>query len=271
MLTATATTAAVIASVVLLYAPLAAQWLNHPTAGIPRTVDGKPNLSAPAPRTAAGGPDLSGIWQPEADPKGIPGGIEGIVGPRYLVDITRDLEPSEVPFQPWAAALYRERAASFRRDNPLIRCLPAGVPRLDAYTHPYKIVQTPGLLVILYEAATMFRQIFMDGRGHPQDPQPSFMGYSIGKWDGDSLVVDTIGFNDKTWLDGSGHPHSEAMHLTERFRRRDLGHMDIEITIDDPVAYKKPLTYTQRQHLLPDTELLEYVCNENEKFAQTVK
>ena len=138
------------------------------------------------------------------------------------------------------------------------------MPRLDSYTHPYKIVQTPDLIVILYESLTMFRQIFTDGRPHPEDPQPSWLGYSTGRWDGDVLVVETIGFNDKTWLDGSGHPHSEQMRLTERFRRTDFGHMDIEIVIDDPKAYKKPLRYTQPQNLLADTELLEYVC-ENAK------
>jgi hypothetical protein len=124
-------------------------------------------------------------------------------------------------------------------------------------------VQTPGLVVILYESMTLFRQIFMDGRELPKEPQPTWLGYSIGRWDGDTLVVHSAGFNDKTWLDGSGHPHSEAMHLVERFRRRDIGHMDIEITIDDPKAYTKPLTYTQSQRLLPDTDLIEYICNEN--------
>lgn len=124
-------------------------------------------------------------------------------------------------------------------------------------------MQTPGLLVILYESLTMFRQIFMDGRDLPKNPQPSWVGYSIGRWDGDTLAVHTTGFNDKTWLDGSGHPHSDAMHLIERFKRRDFGHMDIQIMIDDPKSYTKPLTYTQGQELLPDTELIEYICNEN--------
>jgi hypothetical protein len=182
-----------------------------------------------------------------------------------MIDIMRDFKPQDVPFQPWAAALYQQRNANLLRDNPLIRCLPAGVPRLDAYTHPYKIVQTPELVVILYESLTMFRQIFLDGRDFPKDPQPSWMGYSIGKWDGDVLVVETIGFNDRTWLDGLGHPHSEEMRLTERFKRHDFGRMDIEIVLDDPKAYTKPIAYTQPQVLLPDTELLEYICAENAK------
>jgi hypothetical protein len=193
------------------------------------------------------------------------GGVEGIVAPRYLIDITRDLKPEEVPFQPWAAELYKKRNDNFRRDNPLIRCLPAGVPRLNAYTHPYKIVQTPELIVFLYEAATMFRQIFLDGRELPKDPQPSWMGYSVGRWDGDTLVIETVGFNDQTWLDGSGHPHSEDMRLTERITRRDFGHLDVAIVIDDPKTYTRPLSYVQPQVLLADTDLIEFVCAENAK------
>jgi hypothetical protein len=246
-------------------APIAAQWLDSPTRGLPRNPDGSANLTAPAPRAADGRPDLAGVWRPAPDANDTPGGVEGIAGPRYLVDITRDLKPGEVPFQPNAAALYKQRNDNFRRDNPLIRCLPAGVPRLDAYTHPYKIVQMPGLVIILYESQTMFRQIFTDGRPLPKDPPPSWMGYSIGQWDGDALVVETVGFNDLTWLDGAGHPHSDAMHLTERFKRRDAGHMDIEIIIDDPKAYTRPLRYVQPQALLPDTDLIEYVCTENAK------
>jgi hypothetical protein len=240
------------------------QWLGYPAKNVPRNADGSPNLSAPAPRTANGRPDLSGIWQPTADPNDKAGGIEGIVAPKYLIDIMRDLKGA-VPFQPWAEKLYQERQANKLRDNPMIKCLPAGVPRLDAYTHPYKIVQTADLIVILYESQTMFRQIFTDGRSHPTDPEPSWLGYSIGRWEGDVLVVETTGFNDKTWLDGFGHPHSEAMKLTERFRRRDFGHMDIDITIDDPKAYTRPIRYVQPQRLEPDTELIEYVCNENAK------
>jgi len=252
----------VLAAVVV---PVGAQWTNHPTKGLPRDTDGKPNLAAPTPRAPDGRPNLSGIWQAERDPKGKPGGIEGIVAPRYMVNIMADLKPEEVPFQPWAEALFKQRGSNLLRDNPMIRCLPAGVPRLDAYTHPYKIVQTPELIVILYESQTMFRQIFLDGRTLPKDPEPSWMGYSVGRWDGDVLTVETAGFNDKTWLDGLGHPHSEAMRLTERFRRINTGRMEIDITIDDPRAYTRALKYTQPQLLLPDTELLEYICNENAK------
>lgn len=249
----------------LMWTSAAAQWLNHPTRGLPRTADGKPDLTAATPRAPDGKPDLSGVWQPASDPTGTAGGVEGIVAPRYLIDIMRDLNPNVVPFQPWAEALYKQRNVNSRRGNPLIRCLPAGVPRLDAYTHPYKIVQTRDVIVFLYEAATMFRQIFLDGRALPKDPQPSWMGYSVGRWDGDVLVIETVGFNDQTWLDGSGHPHSEEMRLTERMRRLDVGHMEIGIVIDDPKTYTRPVSYMQPQVLLPDTDLIEYICAENAK------
>ena len=241
-----------------------AQWLGYPAKNIPRTADGKPILSAPAPRTADGKPDLSGVWQPTPEADGPAGGIEGIRSPKYMIDVMRDFKGA-TPFLPWAAELYKERQANKLRDNPMIRCLPAGVQRLNAYSHPYKIVQTPELIVVLYESQTLFRQIFLDGRSHPKDPEPSWLGYSVGRWEGDELVVETIGFNDKAWLDGFGHPHSEAMKLTERFRRRDLGHMEIAVTIDDPKAYTQPIRYVQPQHLEPDTELIEYICNENAK------
>ncbi len=208
--------------------------------------------------------DLSGVWEAAIEPGGPKGGIEGIGTPKYMIDVMRDFKGA-VPFQPWAAELFKQRQANKLRDNPRIRCLPTGVPGLVAYSHPYKIVQTSDLVVILYESQTLFRQIFMDGRAHPKDPEPTWIGYSIGKWEGDTLVVETTGFNDKTWLDGMGHPHSEAMKLTERFRRRDVGHMDIEVVIDDPKAYTQQIRYVQPQELLPDGDLIEYICNENAK------
>jgi hypothetical protein len=243
--------------------PVAAQWPNHPTPGLPRQ-DGRALVSAPTPRTADGKPDLSGVWLPTPDPAGKPGGIEDVVTPRYLADITKDLPPDKVPFQPAAAAAYKQRRDNFLRDSPLIRCLPVGVPRLDAYAFPYKFVQLPHLIVILYEAQTMFRQIFMDGRSLPVDAQPTWMGYSVRRWDGDTLVVESSGFNGRPWLDGFGHTFSEAMRLTERFRRLDVGRMDVEVVIDDPQTYTAPLRYVQPLHLLPDSELIEYVC-ENPK------
>jgi hypothetical protein len=231
--------------------PLWAQWLQYPTKGIPRTPDGKPNLSAPAPKAPDGKPDLTGIWQPNT---------------KYLVNLAADLKPEEVPLQPWAAAVLKERQAlTHAKEESNANCLPPGVPRISSAPFPYKIIQAPGEVMILYEAFGTFRQIFTDGRELPKDPQPAWLGYSVGHWEADTLVVDTIGFNGKTWLDQSGHPQTEAGHVTERYRRRDFGHMEVRITIDDPKAYTKPWTITEDPHLVADTDLLEYVCNENEQ------
>lgn len=254
----------VVVAVLLLAAAAQAQWLGYPAKHVPRNADGTPNLSAPAPRTADGKIDLTGVWEPMIHPENAPGGIEGRGTPKYLLDVMRDFKGGP-PFQPWAAEIFKQRQANKLRDNPRIRCLPTGVPGLVAYTHPYKIVQTPDLIVMMYESQTLFRQIFMDGRSHPVDPEPTWLGYSVGRWEGDTLVIDTIGFNDKTWLDGFGHPHSEAMKVTERMRRRDVGHMDIEVVIDDPKAYTQQIRYVQPQELLPNGDLIEYICNENAK------
>ena len=236
-------------AIVLAALPLDAQWLNYPTAGIPRTRDGKPNLATPAPRLADGTPDLSGIWM---EP-----------GLKYLINVAADLK--EVPFQPWAEAEYKRRLDTLGKDDPNNLCLPSGYPEKDAVTSPWKIVQMPGLVIILYESRTIFRQIFMDGRKLPVDPNPSWQGYSIGHWDGDTLVVETAGTNGKAWMDTNGHPVTDALKLTERFHRRDMGHLDLEITIDDPKAYTKPWTVKQVAELQPDTELLEYICEENNR------
>jgi hypothetical protein len=232
------------------------QWLNYPTKNAPRTKDGKPDMSAPLPRTKDGKPDITGIWEPN--------------GLKYLISIAADLKPDEVPFQPWAAALYKERRANLGRDDPNNRCLPSGVPEKDAVTSPFKIMQFPGETVILYESRTIFREIFTDGRPLPKDPNPTWQGYSIGRWEGDDFVVETNGLNDKIWMDTNGHPLTEAAHITERFRRHDYGHMDIQITIDDPKAYTKPWTITENPHLLVDTDLLESVCEENNKDARHI-
>ena len=262
---------ATIASIILLAAPASAQWAKQPDPAIPRTQDGKANLAAGTPKSGDGKPDLSGIWLPDPDPNGKPGGVENAINPRYFVDITADLKPEEVPFQPWAAALFKQRLQSQGKDDPIARCQPTGVPGLGRIPVPYKIVQTPRLILILHEENTVFRQIFLDGRRLVSDPEPRFMGYSTGKWDGDTLVVDTVGFNDRNWLDRMGHPHSDALHVIERFRRPDVGHLDVEVTIDDPKAYTKPITYTQKQTLVPDEDLLEYFCSENEKDVARFK
>jgi hypothetical protein len=229
-------------------APAAAQWFAYPTPGTPRTADGKPNLTAPAPRTPDGKPDLSGIW---TTPSG-----------RWLNNLAAD--GVEVPFKPWALALFKERQANNGKGRPSERCISHGVTDFDALPTPTKIIQTPAVTVILFEAYNHYRQIFTDGRPLPVDPQPAWLGYSVGKWDGNTLVVNTNGLNDQTWLDDGGYPHSEALKVTERFTRRDFGHMDIQITIDDPEAYTKPWTVTIPKLLMPDTDLIEWMC-ENEK------
>ena len=225
-------------------APAAAQWINHPTPGIPRTKDGKPNLNAPAPRTADRKPDLSGMWN-----------VDGL---GVMASVT------DVEMLPWAQALYKERLETYGHDDPASNCLPEG-PRTGLLgLDPLRIVQTPNLIVILYEAGPV-RQIFLDGRPHPKDPTPTWMGYSVGRWEGDTLVVETTGFNDRTWLDISGHPHSDALHVTERFRRTSFGTMQLTITYTDPKAYTKPFTVTLPVLYQADSDLLETVCLENEK------
>ena len=243
---------ATIAILCVTVGPAQAQWLKLPLPGTPRMPDGKPNLSAPAPRTPDGKPDLSGIWNAD--------------GGNYLGNLAA--EGVEVAMRPWAAALYKERLDSLGKDKPQVRCLPQGVPAaMLVPSIPFKIIQTPGVLAVLYEEFNQYRQIFTDGRTLPTDPNPAWFGYSIGKWDGDTFVVDTAGFNDGTWLDNGGHPHTDALHVTERFRRRNFGTMEMEVTIDDPKAYMKPWkAATVRFKLLPDTELIEHLC-ENEKDA----
>ncbi len=224
-----------------------AQWPNRPTPGIPRTPDGKPDLAAPAPRSADGKPDLSGVWLVSN-------------GSFYLAS---ELKPEDI--QPWAAALYKQREDDFRRDTDGIHCLPPGPKAgIGLGNFPMKIVQTPNLVVILYEYQTIFRQIFTDGRVLPQDPNPTWMGYSVGRWEGDTLVVDTAGYNDRTSLDLAGHPHTEALRMTERFRRRDASHLELQVTFDDPKSYNKPWKLPMEFALVPDGELIEYVC-ENER------
>jgi hypothetical protein len=164
---------------------------------------------------------------------------------------------------PWGQALYQQRQSNQGKDDPEGFCMPPGVPRVSGVPFPEKIIQTPSLVVILYETRTTFRQIFLDSHAVVHDPQPTWMGYSTGKWEGNTLVVQTVGFNDKTWLDDDGHPHSDAMRVTERFRRPNFGHMLIDITIDDAKTYAHPWTVTEEFQLSVDGELLEYVCNEN--------
>jgi hypothetical protein len=253
-----------------------AQWLNHPDPTIPRLEDGKPNLSAAAPRTSDGKPDLSGVWQvepstPEEIQRVFAGNSTGtapldptVPRVKYRLNILADFKREEEPMRPEAAALFQQRLQTLGKDIPTSHCLPGGIP-FSTQIAPFKFVQTPRLIVMLLEDNNPPRQIYLDGRMLPVDPHPTFMGYSAGTWQGDTLVVDSSGFNDRTWLDGFGHPHSEALHLVERFRRRDFGHMDVEVTVDDPKMYTRTFTIKFTARLLPDTDILESVCAENEK------
>ena len=237
---------AIAASLVIAFTatPAAAQWLNYKTPGIPRTADGKPDLTAPAPHMADGKPDFSGIWR--ADAAG-------------FAETSRAQDT--VKLQPWAAALTEQRKETLGRDSPSTLCLPPG-PVIDMGVG--RVVQTRDLLLMLWEG-TLYREIFLDGRDLPVDPNPDWMGYSVGHWEGDTLVIVTTGFNDRTWLDDDGRPHTEALRVTERLHRSDYGHMQITRTFVDPGAFLEPWTVPVKLELDPDHELLEYVCNENEK------
>ena len=240
-----ATALAVLAS--LLSTTAAAQWLKYPTPGTPRLADGTPNMAAPAPRTADGKPDLSGVWRG--------------AGPLYRFNIAQDLKPEDI--QPWAEALFLQRVRDSRKDSPLARCLPVSVP-FHNFFNLTRIVQTPALILMLYESPNSpHRTVFMDGRDLPKDPNPTWLGYSVGRWEGDTLIVTTAGFNDKGWLDSAGHSQTESLRVTERLRRRDFGHMEFETTIDDPKVFTRPFTVKRERLLAPDTDLLEDVC-ENE-------
>jgi hypothetical protein len=228
----------------VLASPVSAQWLKQPTPGIPRTPDGKANLTAAAPRTPDGKADLSGLWQR--------------ISPKYRRDIAADLKPEEI--QPWARQLVAERREDLGKGHMAVHCLPWG-PGYTTSERLFKIIQTPALILMLDEGL-VYRQIFMDGRPLEPEPNPSWMGYSVGRWDGDTLVVESFGFNDDTWLDSAGHPHTEKLRMTERYRRRDFGHMDIEVTFEDPSVYSRPLKAPLSAELRPDTELLESVCQE---------
>ncbi len=250
--------------VATLAAPLPAQWLNYPTPGIPRTADGKPNLSAPAPRTPDGKPDLSGVWEMEHNRPCGQGSCNDTQAAQEFNNIAWSLKDG-LPYQPWAAALSKARREPPKTDEPITQCLPIGI--VERHTAPTwrKIVQTPGLFLILNEYNKSYRQIFTDGRPLPVDPLPGWDGYSSGKWDGDTLVVETTGFRDGGWLDTNGNPLTDAAKITERFRRANFGRLEIEVTVDDPKAYTKPWTVKLTQLLAINTDLLDFICAENEK------
>ena len=242
-----------------------AQWLNHPSPGAPRTPDGKVNMTARAPRLN-GKPDLSGMWQAPGDPRA-PGALFGLgesLNHRYFRNVLADFPPTDLPLTP--AALERlKHNAQLTTPSPIVNCLPDGMPHGNTLPQPFKMIHSTGVIVFLYEVGTTFRQIHMDGRKLPVDPSPTWQGYSVGRWEGDALVVETVGFNDRSWLDVRGTPHSEEMRVEERFRRRDYGHLEMTVTITDPKTFTRPIAFSMVLDLMPDTELLEHYCQENEK------
>ena len=277
-----------VAAVAGTSAPSNAQWVKYPTPGVPRTASGEVDLSAAAPRLANGKPDFSGVWM-TADPAcggvGGPATVSRLLelsppslkcpprGPRMSregINMGVDL-PGGLPYQPWLAAQVQERIATLAKDDPHIRCLPDLFIRAYGLPHYLKFVHTPNLLVMLNEFNGVYRQVFADGRPFPQDPTPSWQGYSSATWSGDTLVVDSIGFRDDLWLDWDGSVLTEAAKVRERIRRPDFGHLEIEVTVDDLKAYTKPWTVTLRQQLAADVELIDEICAENEKSSQHLK
>ena len=271
--------------------PLAAQWLKYPTAGVPRKTGGQVDMSAPAPRMTDGKPDFSGIWttgQPFdrrsrglSSPKDLagpkdpnlvlgPGDPSAIVGSRQMANMGIDL-PGGLPYQPWLAAIVKQRTDNLAKDDPHIRCLPDSFLRAYGMPHLLKFVHTPGLLVMLNELNAGYRQVFTDARPLPKDPNPTLQGYSSGKWSGDTLVIDTIGVRDDTWIDWDGSVLTEAAKVREQIRRPDFGHLDIQVTVDDPKAYTKPWTVTLEQRIVVDTELVDEMCLENEQSLKHMK
>jgi hypothetical protein len=233
--------------------PVAAQWLNYPTPGIPRSADDKPNLGAPTPRTPNGKPDFTGLWRRGGDP--------------YV----SAFQPDPLDVLPWAKDVARRRADEFFKARPSYRCLPSGPEAISGQGFgALKVLQTPNVIAILHEDLT-YRQIFMDGRALETAPHPSRMAYSVGRWDGDTLVVDSFGFNDRTWLNSLGLPHTEALRMTERYSRRDFGHIRMDVTFTDSAAYARPLSFVVNLEFVADTEMIETVCEVgSEKWTGSV-
>ena len=257
-------------------ATIFSQWLKYPTAGVPRTANGKANLAAPAPRTAAGKPDFSGLWLTDApcnrskDPEAplvcgpeLPMGLQG-------VNLGTGLQGG-LPYQPWLAALVKRNIANNEKDDPHVACLPDTFLRAYSLPHLLKFVQTPDLLVMLNEMNAGYRQVFLDGRPLPNDPTPSWQGYSSARWEGDTLVVNSAGFRDDLWIDWNGSMITSAGKIQERIKRPDYGHLEIAVTVDDPKAYTKPWTTTLHQRIALNTELVDEICLENEKSLRRMK
>ncbi len=285
--------ALLILSLPLTSTPLAAQWFKYPTAGVPREAGGQVDMSAPAPRMPDGKPDFSGIWttgdpnirrkEGTGSPKDAPaprpqnpieeqgpGDASKITTSRQMVNMGVDL-PGGLPYQPWLAAIVKERTANEAIDDPHIKCLPDNFLRAYGLPHLLKFVHKPGLLVVLDEMNAGYRQVFTDARPLPEDPNPSWQGYSSGRWSGDTLVIDTIGLRDDTWIDWNGSVLTQAAKVREQIRRPDFGHLEIEVTVDDPKAYTKPWTVKLKERIVVDTELVDEICLENEQSLQHMK
>jgi hypothetical protein len=260
---------AALGGIIALSVTLGAQWPSFPANGLPRGADGRVNLTAPAPRTPDGKPDLSGVWN-YAGVLGFRGGPPppppGTPPQATFWNIEAGIKEG-LPFTPFGAALRKQRMAGNSKDNPDAACLPMGYMQSHTHSQPRKLIQQPNLIVILYEANAGTRQIFLDGRpAPPVDAQPWWWGYSRGRWDGDTLVVESTHFRDGGWLDVNGAPLTSEGKITERFRRPTVGTLEIDVTIDDPRAYTRPWTVRVNQRLLPDTDLIEFVCLENNQF-----
>ena len=273
---------------------LSAQWFKYPTPGVPRKADGHVDMFAPAPRMPDGKPDFSGIWTtgepydrrghglsspkdlpPPQDPKSVPDAqtpadLTAIVGSRHMANIGVDI-PGGLPYQPWLAAIVKVRTDNLAKDDPHIRCLPDNFLRAYGMPHLLKFVHQPGLFVTLSELGAGYRQVFTDARPLPKDPNPSWQGYSSGKWSGDTLVIDTIGLRDDTWIDWNGSVLTEAAKVREEIRRPDYGHIDIQVTVDDPKAYTKPWTVQLKERIVVDTELVDEICAEGEQSLKHMK
>jgi len=266
--------------------------VHYPTAGVPRKADGKVDMSAPSPRLADGKPDFSGIWMtgepnmprpgslssPQAaasprqrpNPSDNPGDQTNIRASRQMANIGVDL-PGGLPYQPWLVPIVKERTGNLAIDDPHIRCLPDNFIRAYGLPHLLKFVHSPGLLVVLNELNAGYRQVFTDARPLPVDPNPTWQGYSSGKWSGDTLVIDTVGLRDDTWIDWNGSVVTQAAKVREQIRRPDFGHLEVQVTVDDPKAYTKPWTVTLNQRIVVDTELIAEICLENEQSLQHLK
>jgi hypothetical protein len=270
-----ASVAAALCAAISLSGTVRAQWLKYPTAGVPRTADGKPDLKAPTPRTADSKPDFSGIWLTDSttcrpqNPDVLTCGSELPMG-REGINMGLGLQGG-LPYQPWLAALVKKRTAENAKDDPHVACLPDTFLRAYSLPHLLKFVQMPGLLVMLNEMNAGYRQVFTDGRPLPDDPTPSWQGYSTAKWAGDTLVVDSAGFRDDIWIDWNGSVIGSSAKVQERIRRPDYGHLEVGVTVDDPKAYTRPWTITLHQRLALNTELVDEICLENEKSLQRMK